>query len=210
MNKLNQNGLLDDDFDLDLHAIWRESSCIPAPPPCLCADHENPELDFQNELNSISYKGQGSPQVEYLFHPNNDNQPGFKWTGPDLLSFSTQPEDLFLHMSAFFIFEELYWLELSLAKIHQFSGETVGEYLFFLPRVETAMGNLRRVRGQILDIISLATDETFSPTFTLSLWPRTEALPYSSHSTISPQATLPTMPSLDPSFFVHNIQENYK
>jgi hypothetical protein len=30
----------------------------------------------------------------------------------------------------------------------------IGEHLFFLLRVETTMGNLRRIRGQELDIIS--------------------------------------------------------
>ena len=133
---------LDNDFDLDLHAIWRESSCIPAPPPCLCADHEDIGLDFPNGLKSVAHEGQGSPLVECFFHPNNDNQSGFKWTGPDPLSFATQADDLFLYMSAFFLFEEVYWVELRLARFHQLTGETVGEHLFFLPRVETAMGNL--------------------------------------------------------------------
>lgn len=201
---------LDNDFDLDLHAIWRESSCIPAPPPCLCADHEDLGLDVLIESNSEAHEGQGFPLVECFFHPNNDYHSGFKWTGPDPLSFATQADDLFLYMSAFFLLKEVYWVELRLARFHQLTGETVGEHLFFLPRVETAMGNLRRVRGQIVDIISLATLGATPPFFRLSLWPRTDPLPYSGHSTLSPLATLPTMPSLDPSFFVHNLLENYK
>jgi hypothetical protein len=201
---------LDIDFDLDLHAIWRESSFIPAPPPCLCADKEDIGLDCPNGLKCVAHEGQGSSLVECFFHPDYDNQSGFKWTGPDPLSLATQADDLFLYMSAFFLFEEVFWVELRLARFHQLTGETVGEHLFFLPRVETAIGNLRRVRGQILDIISLVTVGTMPTSFQLSLWPRTEPLPYSGHSTLSPLATLPTTPSLDPSFFVHNLLENYK
>jgi hypothetical protein len=101
-------------------------------------------------------------------------------------------------------------VELRLARFYHLTGETVGEHLFFLPRIETAMGNLRRVRGQILDIISLATVGAIPRSFRLSLWPRTEHLLYSGHSTLSPLATLPTTPSLDPLFFVQNLLDNYK
>jgi hypothetical protein len=191
---------LDSNFDLDLHTIWRESSCIPAPLPCLCEDHEDTVLDFPKELYFGAHEGQGSSSVECFFYPNNDSQSCFKWTGPDPLSFATQAEDLFLYISAFFLLKDLYWVELRLAKFHQSTGEMVGEHLFFLPRVETAMGNLRRLRAQILDIISLATIAAMPASFRLSLWPRTEPRPYCDHSTLFPLATRPTTPSLDPSF----------
>ncbi|CDM38545.1 unnamed protein product [Penicillium roqueforti FM164] len=77
--------------------------------------------------------------------------------------------------------------------------------MFFLPRVKTLIGNLRRVRGHILDITSQAAVRAMTSYFRLSLIPRSEALPYSSHSTLSPLAILPPMLSLDPSFSVHNL-----
>jgi hypothetical protein len=100
-------------------------------------------------------------------------------------------------------------VEFRFARFHRVTGEMVGEYLFFLPRLEMAIGNLRRVRGQILDIISQATVGAV-PCFRLSLWPRTEPLPYCGHSTLSQLVTLPTMPRLDPSFFARNLLEDFE
>ena len=200
---------VDHDLDLDLHAVWRESSGIPTPPPCLAADHDESRLLFPNVTESAGDEVQSLSLVECFFHPNHENQSGFQWTGPDPLSVSTRTEDFFLYMSAFFLSEEVHWVEFRLARLHQLSGEMVGEHLFFLPRVETVMGNLSRVRGQILDIISQTAVGAMAANFRLSLWPRTEPLPYSGHSTLSPLATLPTTPCLDPRFFVNNILGNY-
>ena len=112
-------------------------------------------------------------------------------------------------MSAFFLTEEIHWVEVRLARLDQITGDMIGEHLFFLPRVETIMGNLRRIRGQMLDIISRTVTGSMDISFRLSLWPRMEPLPYSNHSAISPLTALPTMPPLDPSFFVHNLLANY-
>jgi hypothetical protein len=92
--------------------------------------------------------------VECFFHCNHEDQSGFKWTGPHPLSISTLTDDLFLYISAFFPSDEVYWVEFRLARLDQSTSETVGEHLFFLPRVETTMGNLHRMREQMLDIIS--------------------------------------------------------
>ena len=67
---------------------------------------------------------------------------------------STQASDLFLYMSAFTFPNELHWVEFRLVRFDRKSGESTGEHLFFLPRVETATWNLRRVRGKLLDAIS--------------------------------------------------------
>jgi hypothetical protein len=37
-------GSIEYDFDLDLHAIWRESSGIPPPPSCLATDTKHSGL----------------------------------------------------------------------------------------------------------------------------------------------------------------------
>ncbi|CAG8140906.1 unnamed protein product [Penicillium nalgiovense] len=183
---------LEHDFDLDVYAIWRESSCIPTPAPSLAADYDV-WLGFFNVAEPAAYEAQGHHLVECFFHPNQENQSGFKWTGPDPLSFSTLADDLFLYLSTFFLAEEVYRVEFRLARFDQLTGERVGEHMFFLPRVETIMGNLRRVRGQILDIISRAAVGAMAPCFRLSQLPRLEQLPYSSHSTLSPLAVLPRL-----------------
>ena len=89
------------------------------------------------------------------------------------------------------------------------SDETIGEDLFSLPRVETAMANLYRIRRQLLDTITWHAVRATGTSFRLSLWPRTESLPYSSLSTHSLLTRLPPTLSLDPRFFVHNISSNY-
>ena len=203
------HGSIGSDFDLDLHAIWRESSGIPTPPPCLTADRASSELAPLN-LASLDladpagYEAQGSSLVECFFHPNREHPSGFEWTGPDPLSVSTQSEDIFRFMSVFFLTEEIYWVEFRLARLDQFTGDMIGEHRFFLPRVESAMGNLCRTRQQILVIISQTAVRSMASSFRLSLWPRVEPPPYSSHFMLSPLATSPSMPSLNPSFLVRN------
>ena len=175
---------------------------IPAPAPSLSADNDDVGLDLPSGAEPGVQEVQGTLPVECFFHCNHEDQSGFKWTGPHPLSISTLADDLFLYISAFFLSEEVYWVEFRLARFDQSTGETVAEHLFFLPRIETMMGNLHRMREQMLDIISRAAFEATASCFRLSLWPRTEPLPYSSHSTLSPLATLPMMPSLDPSFCI--------
>ncbi|KAJ5982582.1 hypothetical protein N7451_012682 [Penicillium sp. IBT 35674x] len=191
------------DFDLDLHAIWRESSGIPTPPPCLATDHGY--HDFDRLRHFVRNDAPPPLLVECCFHLGLDHAPGFNWTGPDPLALSTQPEDLFLHLSEFCLSEQIHWVEFRLTHLDQVTGEMIGEHLFFLPLMETVMGNLRRVRGQMLDIIAQSPAAPRTSRFRLSLWPHMEPLPYASHSVLSPSATLPTMPTLDPSFFVHNL-----
>ena len=85
--------------------------------------------------------------MECFFHPKREDQSGFDWTGPNPLSVSTQPEDIFLYMSAFFLSEEVHWAEFRHARFDRITGGMIGEHLFFLPRMETVMGNLHRIRG---------------------------------------------------------------
>ncbi|CDM38554.1 unnamed protein product [Penicillium roqueforti FM164] len=177
------------DLDLDLHAVWLESSGIPTPPPCLATDPGDPRPTSSNRGEPAGCSNQRSSMIECLFHPSLDDLSGFKWTGPDPLSISTQAGDIFLHMSAFLFPKEIHWIELRLARFDGISDEILGEHLFFLPRVETVLGNLG---------------------FRLSLWPRLEPLPYSSHLKLSSLAALPPTLSLDPRFFVHNISGSYK
>ena len=201
--------LVDYDLDLDLHAIWHESSGIPTPPPCLATDPDDPR-QVLNKVDPAGYEAQGSSLIECLFYPNRDSLPGFKWTGSDPLSISTQASDIFLYMSALLFPKDVHWIEFRFSRFDRTSGETIGEDLFFLPRVETALENLCRVRRQLLDTITWHAVSATGTSFRLSLWPRMESLPYSSLSTYSPLTALPPTLSLDPRIFVHDISGNYK
>ncbi|CAG8142544.1 unnamed protein product [Penicillium nalgiovense] len=199
----------DYDLDLDLHAIWHESSGIPTPPPCLSTDPNGLWQDSFGKDDPAEYETQEPSLIECLFYPIPDSLSGFKWTGPDPLTNSTRANDIFLHMSALLFPKEVHWIEFRFVRFDRISGETIGEDLFFLPRVETAMGNLYRIRRQLLDTITWHAVRATGTSFRLSLWPRTESLPYSSPSTHYPLTALPPMLSLDPRFFVHNISGNY-
>ncbi|KAI3092208.1 hypothetical protein CBS147333_10241 [Penicillium roqueforti] len=195
-------------LDLDLHAIWQECSGIPTPPPCLATDSENYRQIPSDEGEPAGDETSGSSVIECLFHPTYEKLSAFRWTGPDPLSMSTQASDLFLYMSAFAFSKEVHWVETRLVLFDRKPGESIGEHLFFLPRVETALGNLCRVRGQLLDTIH--DFGAIGNSFRLSLRPRMELLQYSSQSTLSPLGTLPTTLSLDPEFFVHKTLGGYK
>jgi hypothetical protein len=118
--------------------------------------------------------------------------------------------ELFLYMSAFAFPIEVHWVEFRLVRFDRKSSKSTGEHLFFLPRVETATWNLRRVRRQLLDTISRHGIGAIGTRFRLSLWPRMEPLPHSTHSTLPSLVALPRTVSLDPRSFVHNILGNYK
>jgi hypothetical protein len=201
--------LLDYDLNLDLHAIWHEPSGIPTPPPCLATDPNDQWQDFLGKDDPAEYETQGSSFIECLFYPNLDSLSGFKWTGPDSLPNSTRASDIFIHTSALLSHEELHWIEILFVRFDRVSGDTIGEDLFFLSQVETAMGNLYRIRRQLLDTITWHAVRATGTSFRLSLWPRTESVPYSSLSTHSLLTRLPPTLSLDPRFFVHNISSNY-
>jgi hypothetical protein len=145
--------LVDCDLDLNLHAIWQESSGIPTPPSFLATEFEHPRQSLSNEGEPVGYETSGSSLIECLFHPTYDKPSAFKWTGPDPLSMSTQASDIFLYISAFAFPKEVQWIEFRLVRLDRNSRESTGVHLFFSPWVGTALGNLCRVRGQLLDTI---------------------------------------------------------
>ena len=184
--------LIDHDLDLDLHAIWHESSGIPTPPPCLSTDPNGLWQDSFGKDDPAEYETQGSSLIECLFYPDLDRLSGYKWTGPDPLSNSTRASDIFLHISALLFPKEVHWIEFRFVRFDRVSDETRGEDLFFLPGVETAMGNIYRIRRQLLDTITWHAVHATGTSFRLSLSPRTESLPYSSLSTHFLVTSLPT------------------
>ncbi|CAG8889979.1 unnamed protein product [Penicillium nalgiovense] len=105
---------------------------------------------------------------------------------------STQASDLFLYMSSFAFPNEVHMVEFRLLRFDRKSGDSIREHLFFLPRVETATWDLRRVRGKLLDTISRHEFGAVGTSFRLTLWPRMKPLPQSSHLTLLSVAALPT------------------
>ncbi|CAG7989769.1 unnamed protein product [Penicillium salamii] len=166
--------LADCDLDFDFHAIWQDSSGIPTPPPCLATDFEHHRQILSNKSEPEEYETRGSYMIECCLHPTYDNLSAFKWMGPDPLSISTQASDMFFYMSAFAFPVEVHGIEFRLVQFDRRTGERIGERLFILPRIETAQGNLYRVREQLLDTMSRPDFGAIGTSFQLSLWPRME------------------------------------
>ncbi|KAJ5365257.1 hypothetical protein N7517_008143 [Penicillium concentricum] len=203
------------DLDLDLESIWRESPNIPTSPPCLAANRSTLSSIQPISISQYAKNEAERPHaIECIFYPNHDSECAFRWTGPDLLSPDTCADDIFLYVSAFFLFERVHWIEIRLSKLSTGHEEVVEEYPFFLPRVESMLGNLRRARGQIRDIISRngymgSAGET---RFQLSLRPQIEtATGPGMRSAIPLSCIHPSMPvsSFDPQFFVQDIVGNW-
>lgn len=125
-------------MDIDLHAAW-QSSDLPAVPPCVATKPSDIRILSIDYLGTSEPSTHGSCTVDYLFHPNLNSHQGFPWTGPDPLSPMTQADDLFLYLSAFLLPEEVTWVEFRLSRRDAFSDDFLEEYLFFVPRTETAM-----------------------------------------------------------------------
>lgn len=210
----------DYDLDLDLESIWREFPNIPTPPPCL-AENRGTLCSNQPLRGWLEYTQHGhkrTPAIECIFYPSYENVCAFSWTGPDPLSQDTCADDIFLFVSAFFLFERVNWIELRLSKLSTETGEAVEEYPFFLPRVESMLGNLRRIRCQISGILSQhPTAENITSAgqsrFQLAIWPRVEVTDNSTLWSSVPLSRIhPSMPMpfLDPQVFVQNIVENWE
>lgn len=103
-------------MDLELHAIWQESSGIPTPPPCLATDFEHPREIFSDESEATGYEASEPSSIECFLHPtyDDDKLPAFNWMGPDPLSVSTQASDMFFFMSALAFPKEVLWIEFRL------------------------------------------------------------------------------------------------
>lgn len=169
-------------------------------PPCLATDSSKTQQISSDKNKPAGYETQGSSVIECFLYPTYNKLSAFKWMGPDPLSMSTQASDMFFYMSAFAFPIEMHRIGFRLVRLDWKSGATTVEHLFFLPQVETATRNLRRVRGQLLSAISWHGFGTTGTNFRLSLWPRMKPLQYSSQSALSPLGTIPTALSLNPSF----------
>ncbi|KAJ6003792.1 hypothetical protein N7540_011197 [Penicillium herquei] len=140
----------EDDFDLDLHQIWKESD-LPAPPPCLAMDADESKPESPHPGNTTAHHTR-DPTVECLFYSSTESNHAFRWMGPSPLLSSTDSEAMFHYLSDF-LSEKVHWLEVRLAQLDPFTRGVVGEHLFFIPRIETAAWKFEHIRKEIVGIV---------------------------------------------------------
>ena len=149
-----------------------------------------------------------------MFYPSPFEDYRFTWPGPDPLSADTCAEDLFLYTSAFLNCTEVLWIDFRLCEINRETQELKSQYWFFLPRIPSMMGNLPRVRGQILGILSRRAHagSDIHSRFRLFICPWQGMGPeFSTEGPISPCSVGPPAAlTLDPGFFVQNIAEGFR
>ncbi|RDH26942.1 hypothetical protein BDQ94DRAFT_185676 [Aspergillus welwitschiae] len=130
------------------------------------------------------------------------------WNGPSILSPCTHPEDVFRYASAMLSYP-VDWLEMHLTVVHKYTFESVAISPFFLPRVECTLGNLRRLRSQIWEVIRpyMRTIDHADYRFQMFVWPRGEREPDNSGrlGVFPGSNTIDPARILDPERFVENI-----
>jgi hypothetical protein len=198
---------LDGRSDLDLEEFWNDFADAPTPPPCLASGQGFPTT---SSCEKAPQRAERPPFIEFIFYPSFESECGFTWPGPDPLSCETSADDMFLYMSTFLLSEQIHWLEFRLCKLND-ANDVTEQFLFFVPRFETILGNINRVRGQIHDIISWQDEHIRSfkqRHFQLLIYPRQEyASAFVTGNIVPALCNHPalTVPVLDPGFFVQNI-----
>lgn len=197
---------LDRHLDLDLATLWSEFPDAPTPPPSLAAGHG---FSITPSYDNAPLGAERPHFIESIFYPSYESECGFSWPGPDPLSHGTSADDIFLYVSAFLLLEPIHWLEFRLCKLNGVN-EVTEECLFFVPRFETILGNLNRVRVQIHKVIARHghMKSTEHRRFQLLIYPRQEAASgLITRSVVPPLCNHPglTASMLDPGFFVQNI-----
>lgn len=144
-------------FDIDLESLWTEFDDIPSPPPCIGSDKDSYDITLAYHWQAFHVPINAKPtRVECFFDVGTAFGRYTLWTGPDPLGPYTCADDLFLYISTFLLLEDFQWLEFRLCKVHAATEEVLAQYPFFLPRRESLLGNLRRTREQIGDVLCQA------------------------------------------------------
>ncbi|KAJ5111809.1 hypothetical protein NUU61_001439 [Penicillium alfredii] len=212
-------------LDFDLEDFWSTFPDTPTVPPILAASNDSVRYD------NISYDrffptqpchlpthsnpaDEERPMIEHYFSPDDTKRCFFNWIGPDLLSPLTHTDDIFLHLSSFQPSDPVDWIDVRLSILNSGTEELVAEYPFFLPRIETMLGNLPRIREQIHGIITKYHHAKGSENvrFRLNLWPRKETILKHVMGTTIPLSSAHAVKSvspLDPGAFVQNIVGNF-
>ncbi|KAJ5318299.1 hypothetical protein N7476_004719 [Penicillium atrosanguineum] len=192
--------------DFDLEEFWNDFTDAPTPPPCLASG--------QRFASTLPYeeppqRAKRPPFIESIFYPSYDSECGFSWPGPDPLSSETSADEMFLYMSAFLLLDQVHWLEFRLCELNEANNLTE-QFLFFVPRFETILGNISRVRGQMHNIMARHDGHFRSfgrRRFQLLIYPRQEATSAVIDNVVPAlyNYSAPTDSVLDPGFFVRNI-----
>jgi hypothetical protein len=195
---------------VDLHEFWCNSSEIPAIPPFLATDCDDPLLDTTIGGQLLDSSSSTPSPVECRLFPDPENlQVAFNWPGPDPLSPRTQFEDIIFYMSAFIPARLLHWVEIRLTELDQITGQTIEEHLFHLSSTKHDKSDLYCGRRQILDMVSVSSNDR-PRLFRLNLQPRTDLPTYLLDPAIPFYTTRPLATCLNPDVFVQNLIGNYR
>lgn len=213
MDSVSEDRLLIEPFDIDLESLWAEFDDIPSAPPSIGSDNDSHDTILPyNRQAFYAPTIATSTRVECFFEAGTSAGRYSFWTGPDLLCPHTCADDLFLYISTFLLLDDFQWLEFRLSKLHAATGEVLAQYLFFLPRIESLLGNLRRTREQIEDVLSQATfGEHANYRFQLIIRPILESNYYRTEiekSCLFP-CSVRALSMLEPRYIVKNIVENF-
>lgn len=197
-------------FDVDLESLWTEFDAIPSLPPCPgFANYSDGGVSPYCQQEFHCPLAKSTTRVECFFDANTAVGRYSFWTGPDPLCPYTCADDLFLYTTTFLFLDDFQWLEFRLCKLRASTQEVLAQYPFFLPRVESLLGNLRRTREQIKNILSHAafagnTDYCFQ----LIICPIPEPMYCKSGTELSSLPHVRPSSVVEPQNFVKNIMGN--
>ena len=153
------------------------------------------------------------PEIACLLSTNGDDQSFIHWNGPSLLSPITTAGDVFRYVSAIVPQKTIDWLEIQFSVTHKYTGEIVTLLPFFLPRCESALGNLRRCREQTVDSMRKFTRSKSAADFWFHIfaWPRNDDRFIQWHPGEPLQAADYPRPErvLDPEWFIRNLSSYF-
>jgi hypothetical protein len=150
--------------------------------------------------------------VEYLHDSGVESNCCFHWAGPDPLCPTTCSDDIFLYLSDFYLSEHVHWVEFRLSKVHLVTDDVLEQYRFFLPRIESVLGNLRQLRRCMLNILSRQVHtEEHRYCFQLTIRPHIDPMSESETAALPRYFPHNVTPSsiLNPHRFVQNLVGNF-
>lgn len=196
---------------LDAETLFMGFPDMVAPPPVLATGHDRLCLNNSSRFPLSTREAiDHHSRIVCGFYSSGDSICLQEWRGPDLMSPSTRTEDVFLYLSASHILDKPDWADIRLCILDNEVDEMVAVYPFFLPRIESMLGSLPRVRELVQDVIASLDVKKFH--FRLSIRPRNHEAPsYLNARTTFNSSMWPMVPvlPLDSYLSVKNITEGY-